>query len=621
MSHTGPEKERLNAEGVENLGYGKKLGSRPVAEGKGAEYRIPQLHIVILSPRRWATEIISGGGNRVNIGFARRKDYTVQTMADRVHYSRGRVMFPLIPHRTLVGIEDLPFDWVRCGEIIACGGNGLPPLLRVIERGSRPSRLTCIAEYRGDRFQVGENEYRGVARWRSYRGCKQGLGVDEGDFLGKIYLAAARAEACSRFAAPLRKWMSRRIVKSTETNCSSKEITYLLRCLRPAIHGREGGPPVPPEEMDWDVCLDLSLGHAVHSLLGPLWNSLPSQHAPPDYLRQLIADEEEKTARAWNDARQILGVVLPALAEAGIPCLLLKGPSLVEAYGDRFEMRGFSDLDLLVQPRGLGKALECLERLGFVPKVGGKAQSLILKGHFHLVMKPPPPWTLPVELHWELVDRGNFYRIDLEGVFGRARALELSGEEVPVLGVEDELVYLCLHLCKHGVMNRFALYENSEAEWLARPVSGNRLIWFIDLLFCIEKEGYGPVPSLLWERACSWNADDKVLECLQLLNRLFSSPAVEKYVKAFPHSRLPGQDRRKAMKSFWLGGKRRQRLLGWGMSPHPLFSVRPVRLLELWGLFFPSRNKLRRYYGNVSLGNMIWRRLTHPFHMARRLLR
>ena len=528
-------------------------------------------------------------------------------------------MYPLIRHRTLVGIRDIPFDRVRRGEIIACRGKNLPLLLRVIAREGRTGQLTCLSEYRGYRFQVSGREYRGVAAWSSYRGCKQSLEVDEGDFLCRVYLAAAKAEVWARFVAPLRKRLSLLTLKSRESSCPTEEASYLLGCLRSVIHEPGGEPPLPPGGMDWGVCLDLSLGHAVHDMLRPLWESLPPQHAPPQYAKQLFADEGEKTERSWEEARQILGLLLPVLREAGIPCLLLKGPSMAEAYGDRFKVRGFADLDILVQPLEIGRALDCLAKHGFVPKAGGKARSLILKGHFHLVVRPPPPWTLPVELHWELVDRGNFFRIDLASVFGRARTLEISGDRVPALGVVDNLVYLCLHLSKHGPMNRFALYGDDGTEFLTSLYSGNRLVWFIDLLFFIEKKGRDLVPSLLWERALSWNAEEKVLECLQIVNRLFPSSAVDEYVKAFPRSGPRGRDAGERTKPFWMGGKRRRKILNWAMSPHPLFSLRPVRLVELWGLFFPGRHRLRRYYGKGSHGNMIWRRLTHPFHMARRL--
>jgi hypothetical protein len=251
----------------------------------------------------------------------------------------------------------------------------------------------------------------------------------------------------------------------------------------------------------------------------------------------------------------------------------------------------------------------------------GKAKALLLKGHFHLVLKPPPPWRLPVELHWEMVDRGNFYRIDLDGVFGRARSMALQGNSLPVLSPEDEAVYLCLHLCKHGILNRFALDGKGGVEWLVHPLSGNRLIWFVDLLVCFEKKGSRPSPSLLWERARNWNAEDKVLECLLLLRRLFPSREVDRYVKAAPLLPPSGISRGRKGTSFWLGGRMRLRFLRWSLTMHPLFTVRPVRLFELWELFFPNRTRLSLYYRNEKRSRRIWRRFTHPFHMAARLFR
>jgi hypothetical protein len=533
--------------------------------------------------------------------------------------SRGRVMSPGIPHRALLGVADPPFDKVRPGEIIKCRGKGLPRLLRVIGFDGGRGTLLCLAEGSGRRFRVDREAYRGTVQWRCYKGDKKSLAVPAHSLSALTYLALAKGEARLPFLAPLRRWMSLSLGEPSGKHPEATEIPFLLREVRSVMEHSDTRSLEPPGGLDWDIYLELALSHAVHGMLTPGWRTLPPASAPAETVQHILSEEEKRTEKVWEDSQRILGLVLPALEADGISCILLKGPSMGPAYGERHLERWFGDLDLLVRPDRVERAMEILEGLGFRSKTEGSAHALIRKGHFHVVLRPPALYSLSIELHWELVDRGNFYRIDLDGVFDRSRIIDYRGLPMPVLSPEDEVSYLCLHLCKHGFLNGIALNPEVGVEWLGHGASGNRLIWFVDLARCLERKDMSLDPSLLWERACGWNAEEKVLECLLLLRELFAPECVKRFLDHAPADLVAAGRKNPSKASFWMGGQRRLRILRWSMTMHPLFAVRPVRMLELWGLFFPPRAQFLRLYGKESLLTRIWRRFTHPFSMARRL--
>jgi hypothetical protein len=61
------------------------------------------------------------------------------------------------------------------------------------------------------------------------------------------------------------------------------------------------------------------------------------------------------------------GRAVAALEEAGIPCLVLKGPSIARWLFKPEEARTYVDCDLLVPPDGFDSAVEVLTQVGFHP--------------------------------------------------------------------------------------------------------------------------------------------------------------------------------------------------------------------------------------------------------------
>jgi hypothetical protein len=141
--------------------------------------------------------------------------------------------------------------------------------------------------------------------------------------------------------------------------------------------------------------------------------------------------------------------VLGSLAERDIEVIVLKGAALATTLYPNLGLRPMRDIDLLVHQEELAQVIEILDALGYqsyppparhgIEKFQGEV-SCVKDGEFPIVIEP----------HWTL---GPAYpysgRIKAEGLWHRARRLDLAGTDTLVLCPEDCLLHLCLHLFHH----------------------------------------------------------------------------------------------------------------------------------------------------------------------------
>jgi len=513
-----------------------------------------------------------------------------------LHLVTGRAMSPVLPHRSLVGVERCGVGEVDPGDIVACEEGGRVVLSRLLAMGAGGA-LRCSSDHDGRARLVPAAALLGRAIWRSHHGSLALLGgakTPPGIF--------PRRSAC----------------RMRETPATDAELCWILESFRAALEGTAAPKVARPDRFGWYRCIELALNHRVDGLLFPCWRDLPEPEGPDAAARAMIEGTSREAGRRWEEGLEVLRLVVPALDRAGIPFLVLKGPILAsECYAHPGE-RPFTDLDLLVAPRDRRRALEALEGEGCAPKVGAAGRRFVEWGHFHLVLTPPPPLRLVVEMHWDLVDRATLFTIDVEEALSRARRVRLPGVTVSALDPVDEFLYLCVHLSRHGVMNRKALAAGLPATWFVRGESGNRLIWFLDLVRHAARHGAALAPSIVRERAESWNATATLEECLLLAERIVgNTAALEPLLRGVVRGPdTATEDARRVQP----GAQPLSPLRLWAMRPLAGLVVRPVRLLELLGLFFPGPAAIRRYYRTHSAAGTAVRCALHPLSMAWKLL-
>lgn len=133
------------------------------------------------------------------------------------------------------------------------------------------------------------------------------------------------------------------------------------------------------------------------------------------------------------------------LAAEGCPFLLLKGLHLALAYYGSSDRRGFSDLDILVQPGDVERAIALLERDGYRRRSRALFGRPVAARFTHACELSRQDST--VDLHWAFV-RHPAYRIDYEAVWSTSREFDALGAPVRVLGDEYALTFQCLAMLK-----------------------------------------------------------------------------------------------------------------------------------------------------------------------------
>ncbi len=142
--------------------------------------------------------------------------------------------------------------------------------------------------------------------------------------------------------------------------------------------------------------------------------------------------------------------VLDSFAEMSIDVIVLKGAALNANLYPSVGLRPMRDIDLLIHQDDLEESSTILGTLGYeycLPPARQGIENLQGEGAFVKHGEIP----IVIEPHWTL---GPTYpysgRIEAQGLWRRARSVNLAGTDMLVLCPEDSLLHACLHLLQHG---------------------------------------------------------------------------------------------------------------------------------------------------------------------------
>jgi putative nucleotidyltransferase-like protein len=221
---------------------------------------------------------------------------------------------------------------------------------------------------------------------------------------------------------------------------------------------------------------------------------------PPEVSQKL---HEGSIASAFRNLRlyHALSELLKALRDEHIPVIVLKGAYLAEAvYGD-IALRSMRDIDLMVRKSDLPRVEARMVDLGYseLRKSHVSRDDYATLPHVHPLIDRHG---VPVELHWT-TETGPF-RIDIDGLWERARSTAVAGIEVLVLSPEDLLLHLCLHTAFHHKFGQ-----------------GLRPVW--DILKVIEHHGSEIDWQQVESRSAEWKIRKHVYLTLHLAKELLGA--------------------------------------------------------------------------------------------------
>lgn len=211
--------------------------------------------------------------------------------------------------------------------------------------------------------------------------------------------------------------------------------------------------------------------------------------------------------------------ILEALRREGISAIPLKGPALAHAlYGDAGQ-RHIRDLDLLVSPDQLTKALKVLKDLAYQMKFPGRElredQWTYYFRHQYDVLLTEDRQGGMLELHTHLAWPG-LKGVDEDRFTSRLTRVEMNGGAVQCMSREATFLYLALHGAHHLFFRLFWLRD------LAKAMSS----WEMDhklILQMTEEMGLERILGV-GLKLCQNLCDTPVPECYALLLKEEAGP-------------------------------------------------------------------------------------------------
>lgn len=241
------------------------------------------------------------------------------------------------------------------------------------------------------------------------------------------------------------------------------EDAWLLAAVREVLLASEQSPPSLPN-IDWSYLLKQSSLHALVPCVAEYCEKYADK-VPVPVMAQLR--QELANVRAYNFfLLQELARICALLQSANIRVLAWKGPVLaVAAYSDP-SLRQCADLDLLVSPADLSKAVEVLTQNGY------GEQYVDTGGHTRNLERQSP--RAIVELH-SLVAQAHFsIPLEVPALLDNPVDVPTLTGPVPTPAPEYLLLLLCIHGSKH-------IWE--------------RVIWICDVVLLLRAN-----PQLDWKR-------------------------------------------------------------------------------------------------------------------------
>lgn len=278
--------------------------------------------------------------------------------------------------------------------------------------------------------------------------------------------------------------------------------------LRAAL--RSSGRPLPAK-MRRRPLPDLSAAAAVHGIQGFVLQSITAT----GHHRADLESEVHRSLARYQRILADLRLVEAALKAVDVPYLLVKGPALVvQYYGEDPRLRDSVDLDILVRPHQLARALEALESSGC--QLIDANWPLLTAANVHELRLLAPSGGA-IDLHWSLGPGAgaDAYAPAVETLLARSQLIGIDGLLVRTLDWADTVVHVAVHAASSG---------------------GNRLIWCADLRAALA-QAPPDASDLLVSRAEEWRAQPALHLMLLRAQHSLGMPLSHRLLKRLSPSR------------------------------------------------------------------------------------
>jgi hypothetical protein len=218
----------------------------------------------------------------------------------------------------------------------------------------------------------------------------------------------------------------------------------LLYCIGIKKHEAETDKFENLSADDWDDIIQMLHRHRTLPLLYYRLHSDKLDESMPD---RVIEDLQEiYRYNLWQNTQKYyeLSKMIRMLQQDGVQILLLKGIALAELVYESIALRPMSDVDLLVKGEDIWKIDEVLSKLGYVGNLSMAVESYEKEKMLSLSYenrRENIDSISKIDIHTRLLELPD---LDL---WANASTVTIVSTEALIPGLEDFLLYLCVHIC------------------------------------------------------------------------------------------------------------------------------------------------------------------------------
>jgi len=201
-----------------------------------------------------------------------------------------------------------------------------------------------------------------------------------------------------------------------------------------------------PESVDWDAVIGLANDSLTITALAAAVQRSSTTHGPvPDdvrrYLDVILERNRTRNSRLLNELTE----AVRSLNASGIVPAVMKGAAILlaqrhEEIGDRL----LTDIDLIVPPDDMSRAIDALKRIGYEIMVGGEMGSWPGDPRFHLptvLSRPGDAGSIDLQCR----PKGPNAFSDPQMLFAKSTRVDLNGATLAIPSPSAQIAYLLLH--------------------------------------------------------------------------------------------------------------------------------------------------------------------------------
>ena len=261
------------------------------------------------------------------------------------------------------------------------------------------------------------------------------------------------------------------------------------------------------DDIDWDQVYRL----LEENRLAPHFSIISQSNKTifPSEIRERLKQARYANLLYGDRCKVQVQQVLQGLSEAGIPVIVMKGWALIQwLYNGDHGQRFCEDIDILILPdtyECADKVLRNLNYFGVQEAQPGYARRFSNARAYSLAGEFTDPFRkFSIGLHWGLTHFPYFdeKRINISGLFARARCLKVAGVAVLELSFEDQLIYTCAHLMLH--------HRNEET-----------LLNYFEIAAIIQRAGVNLDWQVILDRSRDWHYLVQVQNVIRKVNNFW----------------------------------------------------------------------------------------------------